>query len=115
MKKKMIPLVLVLALLLSLGAHAAEPRVSLVATPKLSFTGTTANCSVVISSPGDEIEATLTLWRGSTIVKSWPASAQSLLLISESWPVTKGVTYTLTITGTIGGQSINGTAVSGTC
>lgn len=114
-KKRIIPVAIILALLLCIGVSAAQPRVSVVATPKLSFSGTTANCSAAITSPDDEISATLTLWRGNRVIDSWSETATSAVLISGSCTVTEGLTYTLRLTGTIDGTPIQVVSVSGTC
>lgn len=115
MKKRMIPLALALVMLLALCANAAEPRGTHVPAPTLSFSGTTANCSITISSPGAEINATLTLWNGSRVVDSWSGTATSLLHISGSCLVSEGTTYTLKVTGMVDGVPIQGIPVSGRC
>ena len=114
MKKRFVPLVLVFIFILSLSANAAEPRADLV-IPKLSFEDTTANCSVTITAPGKEIKATMTLWYGSQVVDSWSGTATSALFLSGSTQVVGGRTYTLTVTGTIGGITFGAESVSGTC
>lgn len=81
MKKRFVPLVLVFMMILSLSTNAAEPRMREI-IPQLSFDGTTANCSVAISSPGDDIEATITLWYGNRVLGSWSGSGTSALEIS---------------------------------
>ena len=67
MKKRIIPLVLLLAMLLSLPAYAASPRVMTI-LPAISFDGTTANCRVSVSADRstDQISAVIQLWNGST-------------------------------------------------
>ena len=92
-----IPLILVLILILSLSANAAEPRMSEI-IPTLSFDGTTANCSVAITSPGKDIEATITLWPGNGVIGSWPESGSTAVFISGSTEVTKGEEYVLRAT-----------------
>lgn len=116
MKKRMIPLALALVMLLALciSANAAEPRFQGV-TPTLTFSGTTANCSVNIVDPGAEINATITLWNGSRVVDSWSGSGVSVLYVSGSCLVSEGVTYTLKVTGMVDGVPIQGIPVSGTC
>ena len=49
LKKRIIPLILLLAMLLSLSAYAASPRVMTI-LPAISFDGTTANCRVSVSA-----------------------------------------------------------------
>lgn len=67
LKKRIIPLVLLLAMLLSLPAYAASPRVMTI-LPAISFDGTTANCRVSVSADRstDQISAVIQLWNGST-------------------------------------------------
>lgn len=62
MKKRIIPLVLLLAMLLSLPAYAASPRVMTI-LPAISFDGTTANCRVSVSADRstDQISAVIQL------------------------------------------------------
>lgn len=116
MKKKLVTLVLVLALFGAMGIKvvAAEPRAT-IATPTLTFDGTTANCEVRITDFGKQIVATLELWQGSTLIASWNGTASSRLVISETCTVTKGLTYTLKVNGTVGGVEFEETQVSGKC
>lgn len=114
MKKRFVPLVLVFIMILSLSANAAEPRMREI-IPQLSFDGTPANCSVAISSPGDDIEATITLWYGNRVMGSWSASGSTALGISGSVGVVKGEKYTLKVTGSIAGVSFDAVKISGTC
>lgn len=59
-KKRLIPLVFVLALLLAVPAYAASPRVITI-LPAISFDDTTANCRVSVSANHgtDRVERTL--------------------------------------------------------
>jgi len=104
----------VLVFTMCVSAFAVEPRAT-TARPTLSFSGTTANCSVVITSYGDDIEATMELWRGATLVDSWSDEGTSMLTIKGSCTVTKGVTYTLKVSGTADGVSFSTPNVSKTC
>ena len=112
MKKRFVPLVFVFILILSLSANAAEPRANLV-VPKLSFEDTTASCSVTITAPGKEIKATMNLWYGNRLIGSWSGTATSALFISGSTQAVDGRTYTLRVTGTIGGVAFAAESVSG--
>ena len=116
MKRSLVALFLTLVMLgsLGLGTNAAEPRAVQV-TPVLTFDGTTATCKVSVTAVGKTIEATLELWCGSTLVNSWTASASTRLIISETCTVVKGQTYTLKVSGTIGGEAFQGTPISSTC
>lgn len=116
MKKRIGAILLAAAILssLAISAAAAQPRTN-DCTPILSFSGTTATCYVSITALGKPITATLELWQGSTRVASWSDSATSRLIISETKSATKGVTYTLKVSGTIDGEAFTGTPVTGTC
>lgn len=105
MKKRIIPLIIIFVLLLSISANAVETRAVSV-TPSLSFSGTTAKCSVSIIETGKEIEATLELWCGNTRIDSWSDSGTSYLVIREECGVTKGNTYTLKVILTVDNQSV---------
>lgn len=112
MKKRIIALALVFMLVFSMAANAAVQEVKV--TPTLSFSSTTATCKVTIYEPGADIEVTLTLYRGSTVVDSWTGSGVSYVSINETCKVTGGKTYTLKVSGTVDGEEITG-SVSGTC
>ncbi|MFR8004722.1 MAG: hypothetical protein ACLU6E_03065 [Dysosmobacter welbionis] len=111
MKKKMIPLLLLVAVILTVTASARVPIVR----PALSFTGTTANCEVTVQSPGDDISVNLELWRGATRLKTWSDSGTTFVVINETYPVQKGSTYTLKGSYTLNGTSYSILSVSGTC
>ena len=110
MRKRCLTILLMLVLLFCSVSMAATN-----VTPVLTFSGTTANCSVTILAKGKAIDATLELWQGSTLVDSWHGTGISLVTISGTHICTPGITYTLTVTGTIGSQSISCTPVSGSC
>jgi len=112
MKKRWIPLLLVLALMMSPTANAAIQAVQV--RPTLTFSGTTATCKTVISGVGT-IDATMELWYGSTLVDSWSGTATSRLTLTGTHSVVSGRTYTLTVSGTAGGVSFTGTPISKTC
>ena len=114
MKKRLIPLLLVFVVLVCTTASAVEPRAAK-AVPSLSFEGATANCTVSITDFGGEIKATLTLWNGNRVVDSWYGEGTSILRITGSCEVVKGVSYSLRVTGTIDGVPFEGNAVYGTC
>lgn len=90
LKKRIIPLILLLAMLLSLSAYAASPRVMTI-LPAISFDGTTANCRVSVSADRstDQISAVIQLWNGSTRI----ARKNSIFPTLKSlWTVTAGAT-----------------------
>lgn len=114
MKKRLLYSLLVLALLLVLSTPVfAQERLNNAALT-LSFNGTTASCSALIKGNG-AINATLELWQGNILVNSWSNSGTTGIVIQGSATVSHGQTYTLTVTGTVGGTTINATPVTGTC
>lgn len=113
MKKRFVIVSLLLAVLLCTASYAAQPRASFV--PGLTFTGTTANCSVVVSSVNDEINVVLELWEGNTRLKSWEGSGVTYVMINETYPVTKSKTYTLTVNGSIAGVPFGEESITKTC
>ena len=106
MKKLATFTVLLLFLFSCVTAYATEPR-TVSTRPGLSFSGTTATCKVRIVGSG-HIDATLSLWQGSTLIDEWSDSGDSILSISGTCAVSKGKTYTLTVSGTANGESISG-------
>ena len=112
MKKRLVPLLLVLALMMSLTANAAIQATRV--NPTLTFSGTTAICEATILGSGT-INATMELWYGSTLVDSWSDSDSTCLTLAGTHSVVSGRTYTLTVSGTAGGIAFTGTPVSKTC
>lgn len=106
MKKLAAFTVLLLLLFSCVTAYAAEPR-TISVRPSLSFSGTTATCKVSIISSG-HIDATLSLWQGSTLIGEWSDSGDSILSISGTCAVSYGKNYKLTVSGTANGESISG-------
>ena len=108
--------ILLLAMLLSLSAYAASPRVMTI-LPAISFDGTTANCRVSVSADRstDQISAVIQLWNGSTRIARWTDSGTGYLLFSNSATVSKGKTYELTVDVKINGVSKPQVSIEGTC
>lgn len=113
MKKKVLPLLLCIVMMLNVNAHASGLRMVRV-VPQLNFRGTTAYCEVSISDAG-KINAVLELWNGTTVVKSWSGEGDDGLFLSGSCSVKSGVTYTLKVSGTIAGTAFTGSPVTGKC
>lgn len=115
MKKRSLTLAVLLLLVLSVQVHGALYAVR--ATPILSFSGTTAQCTgrVAADNDDDAIKATLTLWDGSRVVDSWSSSGTGSLSLSGSCTVSKGKKYTLTLDATVNGVPISRASTSGTC
>lgn len=100
-------LALLLAFSLTAGAVSIQPRynVTTKCTPKLTYTGTTANCNANIAAQsGAKIEGTMTLYRVSgskTEVASWPVSGTTSVNTTKTTGVTKGQTYQLVLDVTV--------------
>lgn len=115
MKKKAIAMFCSLMLIVVLCAPAYAATKSNYAFPTLSFTGTTANCSVTASELGQNISLTLKLWCGNSLVAMWIKSGTSFVQISKTCAVVSGNTYTLEASGTVGGAAISSVPVTATC
>ena len=116
MKIRIVALAAVLLLVLSIPTYAAVPY-SQAVQPQLSFSGTTANCSVNYTKAGssDYVSLTLTLYQGSSYVDSWSASGTNRVRISETCEVERGKTYRLVLTWSVNGQAQAAVSTTGTC
>lgn len=109
-------MILVLIMLVFIGATLPETEINVQSVvPESSFDGTTAKCKVVISGLGKEIKATMVLWQGTKLVDAWSDTGTDRLVINGTCEVERGVTYTLRVSGAIGGESFDSTPISGTC
>lgn len=122
MKTKVLSMVMLVALVLSMGLSASAAEVSPQwdtsnrCTPVLTFSGTKATCSAVVvaADSSAKITATMTLYRtnsdGSrTQVKTWTnLTGTGRLDISKTYsPVVSGSTYRLVVSGFIAGASFS--------
>lgn len=116
MKKRIFALSALIVLVLTMVAQAVEPRL-ISPTPRLSFNGTTATCSVRCTGEGssDKMSATLTLYQGSTYVDSWSGSGTGNVSVSGSCGVESGKSYKLVVTYSINGKSQPSVSTSRTC
>lgn len=114
MKRRLIGAAAVLCLLLAVTANAVQMR-SLRPRVTLSFSGTTANCSAIVTDDNKELDVTLELWHGDDLVDSWPASGTGSVSVKGSCRVVKGETYTLIVTGTADGKAFSSPPFSRTC
>lgn len=112
--KRIVVIALVFVFVMGTVCAFAMPMVSQKSL-SLSFTGSTANCSMIVQDTGKNIDATMELWQGSTKLITWNDSKKSLVNINETYGVTSGVSYTLKGYGTINGVSFNMTPVTKTC
>ena len=113
MKKRMIVLVLVAVMVSGLCVNAMAATRATRISPRLSFSGKTANCSVTVVEAG-KLDVTLELWNGSEMVDSWSDSGTNYLNVSGSHAAVSGTTYTLIAHGTAGGNSFR-EPTTGTC
>lgn len=116
MKKIALLLAIVLILSTPLSVHAAEPRM-LSIYPGISFSGTTAECSLAVTGDyaDDEIDVVIKLWRGSTCLRTWYASGEGYVFWEDTATVTKGQTYKLTVDVTVNDVLKPRVSTSGTC
>ena len=82
--------------------------------PTISFVSGQASCKVIITASGMPIEATLELWQGSTLIASWTDDGTGVLILSGTASVVSGLTYTLTVSGTINGVEFTPCSVTKT-
>lgn len=115
MRRRICALIILVVLALSISVQAIEPRTS--AQLSLSFDGTTALCSVICrgSSSDDAIDATLTLYQGSTYVDSWSDSGKGQVSLSGSCKTVSGKSYKLVVDYSVNGRSKPSVYTTGKC
>lgn len=116
MKKIAMLLAIILLVATPLSVQAATPRlISII--PELSYTGTTANCGVLVSADytTQEIEATITLWHGNSWIERWEVSGYGYFYWQDTVPVTSGNTYRLSVDVSIDGEDLDQVYISKTC
>ena len=107
---------LLVCILFTVSAQAIEPR-AVRGIPSLVFNGTTAQCSALCNggSSSDTVEATLTLYQGTTYIDSWSDSGKDSLSFSGSCKVERGKTYKLVLSYSINGVEKPSVTVTNTC
>ena len=75
--------------------------------PTMSVINGVATCKARLVFSGKTIDATLELTQGSTVVASWSDTGYGYLILSGTTNVTTGVTYTLTVYGTVDNVPFN--------
>lgn len=115
MKRTVFAVLLLLALVFPVSAQAAQ-RLA-IARPSITFSGTTATCSVSArgNSTKDSISLTAKLYNGSTCIATWTDSGTGSLNFSKTKTVQSGNTYKLTADVTINGTALATASASGTC
>lgn len=116
MKKCIVALSVVLMMMLSFPANAVDFRLG-IKLPSLTFEDKTATCKVLITTENssDDISATITLWNGSSCIKTWNASDSGKLDFSQTATVVKGETYTLNVDALINGEPQETFSTTRTC
>ena len=116
--KKVLLLVLVFVMAFSASAFAAETVKEnerfAPSAPTLTVSGTTATCRGSIRYASAYIEADLELWQGSTLVASWHQTGTGRVTISETATIVHGITYTLTLSGTVNGVAFTPASITKT-
>ena len=107
MKKRIIPLLMVVLLVMAITIPAASAVSSRVISgrPTLRISGDTAYCEAIFRSGNrdNNSSVTLTLKYGTDTVESWSASGKGSVTISESKTVLAKGTYTLIMEATVNG------------
>ena len=109
-------LTLVLVLLFSSNAFAAQIDPDGInwttPNPTVRVINGVATCEARLLFAGKSIDATLELKQGSTVIDSWNDTGYGYLLLSGTANVTPGVTYTLTVYGTVNNSSITPASIT---
>ena len=116
MKKRMLTFFALTICMLTIGVQAMELR-GITAKPRISFNGTTAICTAACygDHSDDVINATLTLYQGSTYVDSWSSSGVESVSVHGASKVKSGKSYTLTLTYSINGVAQPSVSATATC
>lgn len=116
-KKRILALSLALVMLLGTAAQAAGPMRAPRATPKLSFSGTTAICVAVVQGDKstDRIAAAMRLWKGNTCLETWIKRGTGTVKFNETKTVSRGATYKLTVDFTVNDVAQSQKSVTRTC
>lgn len=105
MKRRIMPFVVLIALLLATPAYAVSTRLISV-VPDIQFSGTNATCMVQIvgDRTTDRISATMELWQDDEMIDSWSGVGYGFLILEGDATVRKYETYQLAVS-----YSVNGT------
>lgn len=107
---------LLILFLFTISSQAVEMW-AIKATPSLSFNSTNAQCfgACYAGNTSDTIDATLTLYQGTTYLSSWSDSGKGYLSVSGEYKVQKGKTYKLVLSHSINGVEKPSVTVTNTC
>lgn len=117
MKKRFCAIILLFVMVLAIPVCAAKETRAPISRPAISFSGTTANCSMIVTADhsNDKISATLELWHGNTLIDSWNNSGNGFLSVKGSAQVLKGNTYKVVGKVKINNTSYSPVEIYGTC
>ena len=115
MKKLAFLLAFVILVSMPLEANAVA-RIT-PASPKLTFSGSTAICDVSVTGniASDYITVTMTLKLGDNYITSWTESGYGYVYMKKNTSVGVGSTYTLIVDITINGVAYDPISVEKTC
>lgn len=115
MKKTALLLAIILLISMPLSVSAASNALTI--NPTLGFTGTTAECEVMVvgNNTSELIEVTMKLMRGTYCEASWNSSGYGYVYMYEEENVTKNITYTLVIEVTVNGVASTPVSISDKC
>ena len=116
MKRRVLCVLLIVALLIPVAAQAMTPRAPS-AYPDIIFNGTTATCiaDIYVDNATDRITATMILYNGTREIDRWMASGQGGLSFSYPAEVESGVTYRLYIRYSVNGVQRTPAEIQKTC
>ena len=100
-------LIIALAVMLVFTSFAFGETRAVSNVTKLTFSERGANCYVKLMYSGKAIDATLSLYKGSTKVRSWHKTGKDSLIISGTYPAEIGKTYTMKVKGKAGGKELS--------
>lgn len=111
MTRKLCIMLVIIMLFTTCAYAAAMARTSM----DLTFSGTTANCHILVKEAGSSIDVTMKLYKGSTLVKSWSKSATGRVELSKTWTCISGQSYTLDADVTVNGSPVTVMPITETC
>lgn len=116
MKRRILAFAALIICVLTIGVQAAELR-GIAGKPRISFNNTTAVCTAVCygDNSDDVVNATLTLYQGSTYVDSWSNSGIDSVSVYGESKVKSGKSYTLKLTYSINGVSKPSVSTTAAC
>ena len=113
--KKIISILLICIVLFMCSAYASAEGGLRNATVSLSFKGETAYCECLVREAGKSITVSMKLYEGSSLIASWSGSGTSIVSMSKTAAVQSGHTYTLKVSGTIGGNAFTASDITRKC